>query len=407
MIKEILATELVLGMYVEKLKGDWQDHPFWRSSFKIKLQKEIDLILKHGAKEVWINTDKGVDLTVSTPEPALPKKTIEGPAVEKPPVEKSGPAKAKPTLRQEISRARKICESSKEAVTSMFQEARMGKAVNMDDAEPLVLEIAASVWRNPSALINVARLKTQDDYTYMHSVAVCALMIALGKEMGMDEKQVAEAGMGGLVHDLGKAMMPMDVLNKPGKLTDEEFTIIKSHPEKGHELLLEGGGASEAALDITLHHHEKVNGLGYPHKLAGNDISKFSRMAAICDVYDAITSNRPYKEGWDPGTSVKRMANWEGHFDKRIFQRFVKSVGIYPVGSLVRLASDKLGIVIEPGENSLLTPKVKVFFSLKPRQTIPVSVLDLAAPSARDRIVGVEEQADWGFKNLDEFWLED
>jgi HD-GYP domain-containing protein (c-di-GMP phosphodiesterase class II) len=262
------------------------------------------------------------------------------------------------------------------------------------------------VWRNPSALINVARLKTQDDYTYMHSVAVCALMIALGKEMGMDKKQVAEAGMGGLVHDLGKAMMPMDVLNKPGKLTDEEFSIIKSHPEKGHKLLLEGGGASEAALDITLHHHEKVNGLGYPHKLASNDISTFSRMAAICDVYDAITSNRPYKVGWDPGTSVKRMANWEGHFDKRIFQAFVKSVGIYPVGSLVRLASDRLGIVIEPGENSLLTPKVKVFFSLKPKQTIPVSVLDLAAPTARDRIVGVEEPADWGFKNLDEFWLE-
>jgi len=401
MIKKIQTTQLVLGMHVEKLKGEWQGRPFWRSSFNIESQKEIDVILKHNAKEVWINTDKGVDLTVSTPEPASPKKTIE-----KPPIENSVTAKAKPTLRQEILRARKICESSKEAVRSMFQEARMGKVVNMSDTEPLVQEIAASVWRNPSAIINVARLKTQDDYTYMHSVAVCALMIALGKEMGMDEKQVAEAGMGGRVHDLGKAMMPADVLNKPGELTDEEFTIMKSHPEKGHELLLEGGGATEAALDITLHHHEKVNGLGYPHKLAGNNISTFARMGAICDVYDAITSNRPYKKGWNPGASVKRMASWDGHFDKRIFQTFVKSVGIYPVGSLVRLASDKLGVVIDPGENSLLTPKVKVFFSLKPRQAIPVSMLDLAAPSARDRIVGVEELADWGFKNLDDFWIE-
>jgi len=212
--------------------------------------------------------------------------------------------------------------------------------------------------------------------------------------------------MGGLVHDLGKAMMPADVLNKPGELTDEEFTIMKSHPEKGHELLLEGGGVTEAALDITLHHHEKVNGLGYPHKLAGNNISTFARMGAICDVYDAITSNRPYKKGWNPGSSVKRMASWDGHFDKRIFQTFVKSVGIYPVGSLVRLASDKLGVVIDPGDSSLLTPKVKVFFSLQPRQAIPVSVLDLASPSARDRIVGVEELADWGFKNLDDFWNE-
>ena len=280
----------------------------------------------------------------------------------------------------------------------MFQEARMGNAINVEAVGPLVEEIAASVWRNPNALISVARLKTQDDYIYMYSVAVCALMIALGKEMGMSKVQVAEAGMGGLLHDLGKAVMPVDVLNKPGKLTADEFSIIKSHPVKGYEMLLEGGQAKPSALDISLHHHEKINGLGYLHSLVGKKISVFAKMAAICDVYDAITSVRPYKEGWDPATSVKRMANWEGHFDKNIFQAFVKSIGIYPVGSLVRLASDTMGIVIEPGISSLLTPKVKVFFSLKSRQTIPVSTIDLASQKVRDKIVGVEDAVDWGSK---------
>jgi HD-GYP domain-containing protein (c-di-GMP phosphodiesterase class II) len=397
MIKEILATELVVGMYVEKLNGNWQDHPFWRSFFMLRSQKEIDWILASGSKGVWINTAKGLDLPVAEPEPAPPKI----------PTRKIISTKPKHSIREEIARARKICESSKEAVSSMFREARMGEAVNIEDAEPLVQEIAASVWRNPHALINVARLKTQDDYTYMHSVAVCALMIALGKEMGMSKSEVAAVGMGGLVHDLGKALMPVDVLNKPGKLTEDEFNIMRSHPEKGHDLLLEGRSVGSIALDITLHHHEKVNGLGYPHRLSGNGISSFARMGAICDVYDAITSIRPYKEGWDPALSVKRMANWEGHFDKKFFHSFVRSVGIYPVGSLVRLASDKLGIVVEPGKSKLLTPKVKVFFSLKLRQSIPVSIIDLAAPTVRDRIVGLEDAADWGFRNLQEFWLED
>ena len=134
----------------------------------------------------------------------------------------------------------------------------------------------------------------------MHSVAVCALMIALGKQMGMSKAQVAEAGMAGLLHDLGKAVMPVDILNKPGKLTEDEFSIMKSHSVKGYEILLEGGQAKPSALDVTLHHHEKINGLGYPHNLVGENISVFARMAAICDVYDAITSSRPYKEGGSP-----------------------------------------------------------------------------------------------------------
>ncbi|MFT4711639.1 MAG: putative nucleotidyltransferase with HDIG domain [Candidatus Azotimanducaceae bacterium] len=412
MIKKISSANLCLGMYVEKLNGDWQDHPFWRSTFTIKTQKEISLIVNHGIKDVFINTDKGNDIAHEK-APDIARDIVLDTAQKLPALvaltenaENTSLLSVNHSLQQEISKARKICESSKVAVTSMFQEARMGNAINVEEVGPLVDEITASVWRNPSALISVARLKTQDDYTYMHSVAVCALMIALGKEMGMSKAQVAEAGVGGLLHDLGKAVMPADILNKPGKLTEDEFSIMKSHPVKGYEILLEGGQVKPSALDITLHHHEKINGLGYPHSLVGENISVFARMAAICDVYDAVTSLRPYKEGWEPATSVKRMANWEGHFDKKIFQAFVKSIGIYPVGSLVRLASDTMGIVIDPGISSLLTPKVKVFFSLKSRQTIPVNTVDLASPKVRDRIVGVEDADDWGFKNLHEFWLE-
>lgn len=207
----------------------------------------------------------------------------------------------------------------------MFQEARMGRTVDTVQAKRLVEEISDSVTRSPNALISLARLKTADDYTYLHSVAVCALMIALAKQLQLAEEQTRSAGIAGLLHDLGKAVMPMDVLNKPGKLTDEEFAIIKRHPEAGHQMLL-GSGADAIALDVVLHHHEKTDGSGYPKRLKADAISLYARMGAVCGVYDAITSNRPYKAGWDPAESIRRMAEWtSGHFDPTIFQAFVKT----------------------------------------------------------------------------------
>jgi len=216
---------------------------------------------------------------------------------------------------------------------------------------------------------------------------------------------VREAGMAGLLHDLGKAKMPMKVLNKPGKLTDEEFRIIKNHPVEGHRLLVEGGSASEIVLDVCLHHHEKVDGTGYPDRLTDAQITRFAKMGAVCDVYDAITSNRPYKAGWDPAASIRKMAEWSnGHFDEKIFQGFVKSIGIYPTGSLVKLASGRLAVVLEQSGKSLLAPRVKVFYSTRSRSYLVPEVIDLAHPGASDKIVGREDAATWGINNLDSLW---
>ena len=309
-------------------------------------------------------------------------------------------------MAEEVQRAARICTSAKTAIVSMFNEMRMGKAISSEAAGELVDEIASSVMRNPGALISLARLKTADDYTYMHSVAVCGLMVALAGKLDLDETQTRDAGMAGLLHDLGKAMMPMDVLNKPGKLTDEEFRIIKGHPEEGHRLLVDAGTVGAVPLDVVLHHHEKTDGSGYPHRLKDEQISVFAKMGAVCDVYDAITSNRPYKAGWEPAESIKKMAGWcDGHFDTRIFQAFVKSIGIYPVGSLVRLGSGRLAVVTEQSEESLLTPRIKVFFSSKSMTYIPPEVIDLARGGITEKIVAREDPKTWGIKNLEQFWM--
>ena len=404
MLKKINVKHLVVGMYLKEFCGSWMDHPFWRNSFVITDPKDVERILASNITEVWIDSSKGLDIAAG--ETAVSEEESEA-RVE---AELSRAAQAQRETApipasEEFARAAKICAQSKLAVTSMFQEARMGKAVDTANAQKLVEEINDSVSRNPGALISLARLKTADDYTYMHSVAVCALMIALSKQLGLSEQETRRAGIAGLLHDLGKALMPMEVLNKPGKLTDEEFAIIKKHPAEGHRLLLGNSGADEMMLDVVLHHHEKIDGTGYPKGLKGEEISLFAKMGAVCDVYDAITSNRPYKAGWPPSESLRKMAEWaKGHFDQRVFQAFVKSLGIYPIGSLVRLESGRLGLVVDQSEKSLLAPCVKVFYSTHSQARILPEIIDLSRPGCHEKIAGREDPAKWNFPDLDELW---
>ncbi len=404
MLKKINVKHLVVGMYLKEFCGSWMDHPFWRNSFVITDPKDVERILASNITEVWIDSSKGLDIAAG--ETAVSEEESEA-RVE---AELSRAAQAQRETApipasEEFARAAKICAQSKLAVTSMFQEARMGKAVDTANAQKLVEEINDSVSRNPGALISLARLKTADDYTYMHSVAVCALMIALSKQLGLSEQETRRAGIAGLLHDLGKALMPLEVLIKPGKLSDVEFAIIKKHPAEGHRLLLGNSGADEMMLDVVLHHHEKIDGTGYPKGLKGEEISLFAKMGAVCDVYDAITSNRPYKAGWPPSESLRKMAEWaKGHFDQRVFQAFVKSLGIYPIGSLVRLESGRLGLVIDQSEKSLLAPCVKVFYSTHAQARILPEIIDLSRPGCHEKIAGREDPAKWNFPDLDELW---
>ncbi|BAN35688.1 HD-GYP domain-containing protein [Sulfuricella denitrificans skB26] len=407
MLKKIAVKHLRLGMHLHELCGSWMEHPFWRTKFLLKDPNDIRLIIDSGITEVWIDVKIGLDVEQGIAPSETETKEEVSAAVDKVLIQSA--ARDQPvklvSMAEEVKRAAKICANSKEAVVSMFQEVRMGKAISAEAANELVDEISSSVMRNPGALISLARLKTADDYTYMHSVAVCALMVSLARQLNLDDNQIRDAGMAGLLHDLGKAMIPMEILNKPGKLTDEEFDLIKSHPTEGHRLLVEGGTVGEISLDVCLHHHEKVDGRGYPHQLKNEQISLFAKMGAVCDVYDAITSNRPYKAGWDPAESIRKMTEWcNGHFDTKVFQSFVKSIGIYPVGSLVRLSSGRLAVVTEQSEKSLLTPNVKVFFSTKANAYIQPEVINLSRPGTTERIVSREDATTWGIKNLDQLW---
>ena len=398
-----------MGMHIQAFCGSWMDHPFWRGQFVVTDPADLKKILASQVREVLIDTGKGLDTpapTGSTPVPAPPSGKDEA-ITDAVLYDRHAPLLPQEKLpsSQEFARAAAICRQATSAVSSMFQEARMGRTVDTQMAREVVKEIAESVSRNGTALISLARLKTADEYTYMHSVAVCALMVALARQLGLNDDETRSAGLAGLLHDVGKMAVPMAVLNKPGKLTDEEFALVKCHPAEGWRILTESGTTDADTLDVCLHHHEKTSGTGYPKGLSDAHISRVAKMGAVCDVYDAITSNRPYKNGWDPAQSVKQMASWvSGHFDPKIFQAFVSSLGIYPTGSLVLLDNQRLAVVTDQSSESLLKPTVKVFFSVRANQRIPPEVVDLAGRHCRVKILSREDPDKWKFPDLDELW---
>ncbi len=414
MLKRIHVNQLRLGMHLHKLEGNWIQHPFWKSKFVIRSEDDLRKLHACGIAHCWIDDALGLDVDGARPPAAqqvaeaVPQPTPQAEAdaaALRARALPGAPGVARP-LSAELQEASAICERGRAAVLAMFSEARLGKAVDAAACAPLVDEITQSVQRNPGALVSLARLKRKDDYSYMHSVAVCALMVSLARQLGQGDEAARAAGMAGLVHDIGKALMPEVVLNKPGRLTDDEFAIIRTHPLRGHDLLVEGNGATAEMLQVALHHHEKVDGSGYPHRLAGDAIGLLARMGAVCDVYDAITSNRPYKAGWDPAESIARMASWAGHFDKTLFAAFVQSLGIYPTGSVVKLASGKLAVVTEQNPQALTAPVVNVFYSTKSQMRVPPQRIDLAAPHCADRIVGRASEEARGFAQLDELWAD-
>ncbi|KGT90530.1 RpfG [Erwinia typographi] len=389
MIRRIPVQELRIGMYVHKLEVFWLKHPLVHNHMLLTADRQIQVIAENGIKEVWIDLSKG-----QSPDEFGQQAAEEHAAV----------SRGFVSMHEEVEQAQAICLNAKGQVMEMFSDVRLGRTIDTTSTLPLVDEIGGSISRHPAALLSVVRLKTHDDYTYLHSVAVCALMVALAHQLELDEQLARRAGTAGLLHDVGKARISLAILNKPGKLTDAEFDIMKQHPAIGEALLRQSGGDGDL-LDVARHHHEKVNGSGYPDGLKGKEISLLARMASVCDVYDAVTSNRPYKAGWNPASAMHQMASWEGHFDRKVLFAFVKAVGIYPVGSIVRLASGRIAVVVEPGHGSLLQPKVCVFYSLTMNRSLPPEMLDLADRFCWDSITGPEESLSWPGINIDALWM--
>jgi putative nucleotidyltransferase with HDIG domain len=245
-------------------------------------------------------------------------------------------------------------------------------------------------------MLAFGRIRSRDNYTYQHCVNVAVLLMAFAEHMGMDSSHVREMGTAGLVHDIGKALIPESIVKKPGKLTEAEYKIMQTHVRQGIAVLQDSHGMSPLALELTGTHHERMDGTGYPNGYDSSRLSTESRMIAMVDVYDALTAIRPYHHGNPPTQGLNFILNQQGHFDRRLSERFVRCVGVYPPGSLVRLSSDELGVVIEVREGKSLLPVVRLVYDIKrDRMYHPPRVVDLAASRTNLRIQSYESPERW------------
>ncbi|MBB5192826.1 putative nucleotidyltransferase with HDIG domain [Silvimonas terrae] len=397
MIRKITIDQLTVGMYIHDLNLAWFDHPFVRNQFMLDSAEDLAQIRAIGLKELYIDSAKGRDVAEA---PSLEEVQARTEATLLEALLKPDGAGHKPTsLRDEAHRAVSIHKQADRAVRKVMQDVRLGRMVEIAEVEDVVDAIAGTIERNPSAMLGILCIRNKNEYTFLHSVAVGTLMIAFAKSMGMDADTVRSAGVAGLLHDTGKMCVPDHILDKPGRLTEEEFNVIKSHPLEGWEVLRQLDGIDPIALEVTLHHHERLDGTGYPHKLKGDQISQITRMASIVDVYDAITSDRVYHKGLPAAQVLRKLWEWSpDHFDPQLVQHFIRTVGIYPVGSVVRLESGRLAVVIEANAKAPLLPRLKVVFSLRSNSYIPPEEFDMARQAQRgaDRIVGVESAERYG-----------
>lgn len=377
MIKKIATQNLAVGMYIHDLDAGWMSHPFFSSRFAVNKQATIDEIIDAGIKHVYIDTEHGLDFEMAVPldmvqqEISVSKQQV---ADELPGLDK------RISFEAELEQAKSVVYEANKAMRSFMRDARFGQHLESTAVDEVVDNISASVFRNKDALLTLARIKTVDQYTYLHSIGVCVLMTVFARAMDYDDETARQISTGALMHDLGKMRVSPGVLSKPGPLTTEEFAEMKQHVEFGAEQLSDFGWLSDVSMTVVMQHHERIDGSGYPFGLKGDGLGEIGRMSAVADVYDALISNRCYKQAWGPTHTLGKVLEWSpDHFGEEVAHQFVRCVGIYPVGTLVRLSSGMIAVVVEQDETHLLRPRVRIVFNERNGRYPLLEDVDLAA----------------------------
>ena len=380
------VSQLKQGMYVSELDRPWTETSFLLQGVLIKTQEEIAEFQKV-CKHVFVDADKSNE-SIYAHLRSLTALSQTSNSINTPinsVVHESEQADLeKNTFQQELTVARKLHTRTRTFIDHALEDVRLGQAVDTDAAKELVTEVADSITRSPHALVWLTNMKERDEYTSIHCMNVCVMSVSFGRTLGMNKAELEILGLGGLLHDLGKMRVPLEILNKPGKLTFEEFEVMKTHPMEGYNMLKEQGDLPSEVLDIVKHHHERRNGKGYPSQLEGNQINNMTRIVAIVDVYDAITSDRCYHNAISPYDALKNMYEWvKEDFDKDMIEKFIKCLGIYPIGSIVELNLGHVGIVVSASEKSKLRPIVMLVLNSKREQFPKPKLVNLAHPKWR------------------------
>ena len=378
-------SQLKKGMFVSELDRPWTETSFLLQGVLIESTEDISQFQKT-CEYVYIDADKSHESIY----PHLRSLSTLGKDESNPNHSDTHAHESKQAdleqhnFQKELKVARKLHSRTRTYIDQALEDVRLGQAVNTDEAKELVTEVANSITRSPHAMVWLTNMKERDEYTSIHCMNVCILAVSFGRSLGMNKTELELLGLGGLLHDLGKMRVPLEILNKPSKLTFDEFEVMKTHPMEGYSMLKKQDDLPLEVLDIVKHHHERRNGKGYPSQLDGDHINNMTRIVAIVDVYDAITSDRCYHDAITPYEALKNMYEWVNEdFDKEIIEQFIKCLGIYPIGCVVELNMGHVGIVVSASEKSKLRPIVMLVLNSKGERFPAPKLINLAHPKWR------------------------
>lgn len=371
MKKKIDITDLKQGMYVAELDRPWLESPFLFQGFIVDSDEDLQT-LKSLCDYVYIDLEKGDDLDVSISHAAtLNKKFVD--------LKQRTRLKITAGFEEEIQKARETHKRTRTQIDTMFDDVRMGRNIDVGGAKEVVSDMVDSIVRNPDAMQWLTNLRKRDEYTAIHSLNVCIFALTFGRYLGLTTEELNELGLGALMHDIGKMRVPLEILNKKGQLTDEEYALVREHATNGYEILKKTKDLPESIAIVALSHHERKSGEGYPHGLKEDEIHLYARVVSIVDIYDAITSDRVYHHGMNTLDALKNMFEWrENDLDSELVERFIQCLGIYPIGSLVELNSEEVGIVISAGQGRRLTPMIMLVRDAKKNAMMPPKLIDLS-----------------------------
>lgn len=367
---KIPVSQLRVGMFVSQLDRDWLDTPFLLQGFHIEEEDDIDVISEY-CEFVFVDNAKTVkkkgnkhSSDVGTASQSRVDPNIFAPEV---PIE------------DEHRRVLGTFRQARSITKSLLDDIRLGGAINTETAKETVNECVQSVIRHPDALLWMSKMRDENEYTAEHCLNVCILAIAFGRQLGLAEQELQNLGMCGLLHDVGKMKIAPAILNKPDTLTPKEMRVMMAHTVHGRNLLLSSSGIYSGAIDVAFSHHERIDGLGYPRKLSGNSISRFSKIVAIVDAYDAMTAERCYQSAKTSTEAMKIIYKERGtHFDEQLTLKFLQTVGLYPAGSIVELYSGEVGMVIESNPRLRHLPKIVMLRNANKEPVDKEKIIDLS-----------------------------
>jgi len=375
-------------MFVYDVGRSWLKHPWRTKSKTIESSQDIDLLLEFGITEVTIDLAKGL-----TPEDV--HNQVDPVEKKAPPAIQQVERRTRPrpekhpdlaSLEEEIPKARQAHIQALDITREFINDARTGNKIDVEKVQESVDGMIDSLFRNRDALLTILKLKTYDEYTFTHSLNVGVLAMSVGRSLNLSRDELSALCMGGMFHDVGKTGVPEKILNKPGRLTEAEFEVMKGHPVIGFNLLEHYKNIPSISLDVIRFHHERIDGSGYPDGLVESRMGPHIVISGMADVYDALSTDRVYHKGMPPHEALKIVFSLRGkQFPPEMVDTFIHSLGIYPPGTTVKLNTGETSVVHSVNHSSMLRPKTIIVFDKKGQAVTKTKIMDLNEQGFSDR----------------------